>query len=530
MPNLPGPFRESYWEADPVLRDSLRRRLPERTLAAIRPEFEALGRSAAREVAPLAAVADRCPPRLVTHDPCGDRIDAVEYHPAYREMERIAYGSGIVAVKYEPAADPSFRAHRHSLGFALGYLFGQAECGLFCPVCMTDGVARVLERSASQDLARLHLPRLASRTLDRLYRGAMFVTEKAGGSDVGATETRAVPASDGWRLHGEKWFCSNVDAEAILTLARPEGAPAGTRGLGLFLVLRDLSDGRRNALRIHRLKDKLGVRSMPTGEVALEGSLALPVGGLEDGFRQMAEMLNLSRLYNAVAAAAALRRATNEAAHFSRERRAFGRAVADHPLQAETLAELELHARAATLFVFDLVAELDRADAGDEAAARKVRLTTPIAKYWTAKLGVKGVSEAMECLGGCGYIEDWPLARLLRDTQVLPIWEGTTNILVLDTLRAATRSQATEELLADASARVARAPVPAAARRAGEGAIDVARRLSSAVVGRVEPAAVPPREARQFADALARAHAASLLLEQGEERLERFLEPVAIRF
>lgn len=527
MSYLPEPFVLSYWDADPSLRTWLARNLPEATLAWARPAFEGLGRAAAAEVAPLAAIADRLGPRLVTHDPRGERIDTIEYHPSYRAMEKIAYGSGIVGVKYEPETPAAHRVHRHAVGFALGYLFGQAEMGLYCPVCMTDGVARVLERSTSQDLARQYIPRLAARDVGRVFRGAMFLTEKAGGSDVGATETRAVRDGSAWRLHGEKWFCSNVDAEAILALARPEGAAAGTRGLGLFLVLRDLPDGRRNGLRIERIKDKLGVRSMPTGEVTLDGTIAWVVGGLDQGFKQMAEMLNLSRLYNSVAAAAVLRRAVNEAAHFSAGRRAFGRAIADHPLQAETLAELELFARASTLFVFDLVAALDRGDAGDAAAVRKTRVLTPLAKYWTAKLAIKGVSEALECLGGCGYIEDWPLPRLLRDAQVLPVWEGTTNILVLDTVRAIRHVGPPEDLLQAAADRARRAPSPAA-RRAVEGALDAARRLQPE--GLVADTAAATPATRRWTDALVRAHVAALLAESGEERIDRFLDPVALRF
>ncbi|MBI5369249.1 MAG: acyl-CoA dehydrogenase family protein [Planctomycetes bacterium] len=524
MPYLPEPFAASYWEADPTLRAWLARRLPAPTLDWARPALEAMGRAAAFEVAPRAAVADRLSPRLVSHDARGERLDFVEYHPAYREMEAVAYGGGTIALKYEPETPASHRRQRHAVGFALGYLFGQAEMGLFCPVCMTDGVARVLERSASPALAAECIPRLAARRLDRLYRGAMFLTERAGGSDVGAIETRAVRDGDAWRLSGDKWFCSNVDAEAALVLARPEGAPAGTRGLGLFLMLRDLPDGRRNAIRISRLKDKLGVRSMPTGEVVLEGACARQVGALEDGFKQMAEMLNYSRLYNSIAAAAVLRRAVNEAAHFSAGRRAFGRAIAEHSLQAETLAELEIAARAATLVALDLAGLLDQVDAGDAEAVRRSRLLTPLCKYWTGKLAVKGVSEAMECLGGCGYIEDWPMPRLLRDAQVLPIWEGTSNILVLDALRTTGKVAAPEDVLGPALERARRAG-GGDARRAVEGAVESARRAWG------EPGCEPPsgRAARRWADALVRAHVASLLIEAGEERLDRFLDPVAVR-
>jgi alkylation response protein AidB-like acyl-CoA dehydrogenase len=406
-----------------------------------------------------ADTADKQSPVLRSFDPLGRRIDRVDYHPAYRSMEQVAYGSGMIALKYDPALRAEHGVGLQVAGFALAFLFSQAEVGLVCPVCMTDGVARLLELYGSAEQKARCLPRLTARELGPLYRGAMFLTEKQGGSDVGQVATRAVPAAGGgWALHGEKWFCSNVDAEAILALARPEGAPAGTRGLGLFLVLRDRADGSRNALRINRLKDKLGVRSMPTGEVELDGADAELVGELGAGFKQMADMLNLSRLYNALCSVAIVRRAAFEATDYLRARDSFGRPAVEHPLVRETLADLNAEEVGAKHALFALIQHLDRGDRGGAGDRLLARVLTPLLKYTTAKLAVWAASEGIELMGGNGYIEDSVMPRLLRDAQVLPVWEGTTNILVLDSLRACARDGAGEALLDETARLLAAAP------------------------------------------------------------------------
>jgi alkylation response protein AidB-like acyl-CoA dehydrogenase len=295
---------------------------------------------------------------------------------------------------------------------------------------MTDGVARLLDIFGDRERFGSTIDRLAATDMKHVWTGAMFLTERIGGSDVGANETIARQQADGsWALSGTKWFCSNVDADAILATARPEGAPAGTKGLKTFLVLRSAAPG----LTIDRIKDKMGVRSMPTGEVTLDGVPAVEVGD----FHSIAEMLNLSRLYNSVAAAAVMGRAVHEARHYIERRRTFGKAVIEHPLALETLLDAEAEHLGALYVTFETVDALGRADRGGEDAARARRFLTPVVKAVTGKLAVPVVSECMELIGGNAYIEESPLPRLLRDAQVLPIWEGTTNILALDALRAA---------------------------------------------------------------------------------------------
>jgi len=423
---IPDPPATSFWDASPALREILTRKLSLAEFVWAEPQLREMGELAVRVVAPLAAIADRESPRLVSN--------RIEYHPSYRQMEEIAYGSGMVAMKYEAAAEGG----GPTLCFALGYLFAMAEMGLYCPVCMTDGVARILTRHGTPEQAARVVPHMGARDGAGRWTGAMFVTEKSGGSDVGANETIAHRDRDGnWRLTGLKWFCSNVDAHAVLITARPEGAPAGTKGLRTFLLLS------REGVQIERLKEKLGVRSMPTGEVRLTDAPAEEVAG----FGAMLEMMNLSRLYNAVAAVALIGRANHEARYYIERRRAFGRAVIEHPLAEETLLDLEAEHLAALLMTFETIDALQRADDGDDEAALLHRTLVPIVKAATGKLAVPCVSEAMELIGGNAYIEESPLPRMLRDAQVLPIWEGTTNIMVLDALRVARKEGGHEILL-----------------------------------------------------------------------------------
>ncbi len=416
-----------------------------------------MGERCATDVARWADIADHQGPRLRTHDREGRRIDEIEYHPAYRQMAEVGYGLGIVAATYDPELAAERGNRPKALTFALGYVFGQAESGQFCPICMTDGAARLIQKYGSDELKRRFVPHLAARDLSKLYTGAMFLTEREGGSDVGQARTVAKGNGPVVQLFGDKWFCSNVDADVIMTLARPEGAPAGTKGLGLYLLPRTLEDGRRNRYRIERLKDKLGVRSMPTGEVTLEGAEAYLLGGPGQGFHQMADMLNLSRLYNAVASVSCMRRSLVEALGWAESRIAFGRRVIEHPLMAETLFDMACEQRAALHWVFRGIELLDRLDAGEarEHEKKALRLITPLLKYYLAKKSVWAASEGVEALGGNGYIEDWPMARLLRDAQVLTIWEGTTNVLTLDAFRAMRKEGAHEAFFAEVQTLVA---------------------------------------------------------------------------
>ncbi|MDZ7701724.1 MAG: acyl-CoA dehydrogenase family protein [Halobacteriales archaeon] len=319
----------------------------------------------------------------------------------------------------------------------MDYLLSYADIGLTCPVAMTAGAALVLEQfdDGANDA---YLEGLVSRDYDELLEGAMFLTEKQGGSDLGVTETVAEPVEgDVYRLTGEKWFCSNIDAGVILTLARRPDAPEGTGGLSLFLVPRTTRDGERNPMFARRLKDKLGTVSVPTGEVEFDDTEAYLVGEPERGFRYMAEMLNLERLSNAFAACGAIGRALLESRIKAANRETFGKRLDEHPLMRRDLVELTVAHEAATAFTFDAgVAYEDALRGGDDEAFALMRALVPVAKHRTGRLAVDVASYAMEIQGGNGYVADWVTHRLLRDAQVLPIWEGTSNVLSLDLLRA----------------------------------------------------------------------------------------------
>lgn len=432
--NIPIPRFSNLYDEDP-LADSFWRHNMGEAFGSARERIADMGYRAA-QATPLSARADKFGPVLYTHTPDGELDERVEYHPDYIRLRELGYGGGLINIKYDADSLKRFGPVRHRLGFAMGYYFAQTEIGLYCPVCMTDGVGRVLERHGREPVCRETIRHLSSTDLGELWQGAMFLTEKQGGSDVGANTATARQDKNKWFISGGKWFCSNVDAEAALVLGRMPGAdPAGTKGLGLFLVLRHIPTENFRTIRIHRLKDKLGVRSMPTGEVTLENTEGYLIGGIGEGFKQMAEMLNLSRLYNAVASLAGARRAILEALAYGRERIAFGHPLRDLPLWRSSMADLIAEHHALKFLTFATARYLDLADAGDENAAKMVRLLTPLTKAITGKFAIFAASEAMELIGGNAYIEESILPRLLRDCQVLPIWEGTTNILSLDGLR-----------------------------------------------------------------------------------------------
>ncbi len=493
-----------FFAADPILFDVLAHAAGPQHAETALSRAHAMGPVAAGEVDRLARVVDRHGPRLERYDEQGRYQGKVVHHPAYRELEKLSYGEGIIGSVYR-------EGQPHATSFGMGYLFAQSERGLYCPICMTDGAARVLSRFASPEIRDWYVPRMATPDLDRLHRGAMFLTERQGGSDVGATETVARWGNDGIRLHGEKWFCSNVDAEVILALARPEGAEPGTRGLGLYLIPSTLPGGEPNRYHIRRLKKKLGARSMATGEVELEGALSYQIGGPGQGFSQMAEMLNLSRLYNAVTAVACTRRALTESVVHARSRRTFGRLLTQNPMVRETLADMAVEWEAGLRFAFDLIRRMDRIDQGrgtpeDQAL---LRLGTPLIKMHTGKRAVRLASEAVEMLGGNGYIEDFPTAMLLRDAQVLPIWEGTTNILSLDSLRAVAKDGAGQPFLNFLQQASQHPSAPAAA---AEALWVVAAELSRALGTFATDASVGESHARRFAHRAAAAYEAALLV------------------
>lgn len=442
--NIPSQIANSY-KADLALQALLRRFLSPQALKWANPVLEKTGELSAGIWRDWAQLADRHPPVLHTHDRSGRRIDNLEFHPAYDQLRAASYGDGIIAHYYDKKIRETLAEGCEIVKFAQGYLFSQAEQGLYCPICLTDGTAFLIEKFGSQDQKKRFLPRLTSTDLNYLWEGAMFLTEKNAGSDVGAIETVAKKGPNGlYTLFGEKWFCSNAGAELSMVLARPEGAPQGTRGLALFALRRHNDDGTLNQLRLERLKDKLGTRSMATGEICLNGSVAELVGDPGSGFVQMTEMLNLSRLYNAVGSLGLVRRVLSDSLSWCRGRYALGRFVIAQPMVRKTLIDLTIELEAALHLLFFLFSWRGKifTNTATEEEKQLNRMLLPLAKCSTARLAIHAASEAIELHGGNGYIEDWSLPRFYRDAQVLPIWEGTTNILVLDAFRAMRKENA----------------------------------------------------------------------------------------
>ncbi len=434
----------NLFRADPGLRPLLQLYLPPALAAHLVSHFDRLGALAGGRLDELAGVADRNPPALRPRTRRGEDRETIDKHPAYAEMERIAFGElGLAAMSHRGGVlgwpDPMPPAAK----YALTYLFAQAEFGLLCPVSMTDSLTRTLRRFGDPALVERYLPVLASQDMDTIHQGAMFITEQGAGSDVAATAVRAAPAGDGtWRLTGDKWFCSNADAELAMVLARPEGGPSGLKGVALFLLPRTLPDGTANHYRIVRLKDKLGTRSMASGEIRLEGAHAWVVGDPGAGFRQMADMINSSRLSNGVRAAGLMRRAVTEALFIAHRRMAFGRRLVEFPLMRRQLLKMVVRTEQARTMMFQTADVLRRADAGEPGAYALLRILTPLIKFRACRDSRVVTGDAMEVRGGCGYIEEWPDARLLRDAHLGSIWEGTSNIVALDVLRAAQREDA----------------------------------------------------------------------------------------
>jgi alkylation response protein AidB-like acyl-CoA dehydrogenase len=446
----------NFYRVDPALTDLLRIHLPDPLFRHIEPHLDRLGALAGGALDECARLADRHVPVLHQRDRFGRDVQWIEYHPAYRELERAAFGEfGIHAMSLRkgilgwPDKYPAVAKH------AFTFLFNQAEFGLGCPINVTDGCAKLLANFGSEALKSKYLDGLTQTDMSRLTQGGQFMTEKEGGSDVGTLTTVAVQEGDHWRLSGEKWFCSNADAGVVMLLARPEGAPGGTRGVGLFLMPRWLDDGSPNHYRIVRLKDKLGTRSMASGEIKLEGAIAYAVGKLDRGFLQMAEMVNSSRLSNGVKSTALMRRAHHDAVTVAQNRVVFGSRIIDLPLARRQLMKIMLATEQALSMSLVTADALDRAEAGSQEAAALLRILTPTLKFRATRDARKVCGDALEMRGGIGYVEEFATSRLLRDAHLGSIWEGTGNIVALDTLRRAVgRHGAEAALAADLHARL----------------------------------------------------------------------------
>ena len=428
-PQLADPYRD-----DRVLQAWLARVLPEAQRRAAEADFIALAEYAKRAYARQLATTPSEP--VLTHfDVWGNRVDRIELTETWREGPAIAARHGLVADGHDKSLGEFARVQQ----FAKVYLYHAASAFYSCPLAMTDGVATTLRDARNAGLRDRVLAHLLSRDPATFWISGQWMTENAGGSDVGGSGTTARRDADGtWRLHGRKWFTSAINAEFALALARPEGNPDGANGLALFGVQTHNDDGSWNGITLDRLKDKLGTRELPTAEIHLHDTIAELVGDTAHGVRAITPVLQVTRLWNAFGSLSTIARCLALARDYARRREAFGKPLIEQPLFVDALAGWESEFEAAFHLAMEVALLLGRVEsgAGNERDAALQRLLTPLAKLWICKLGVRIASETVEAFGGIGYLEDSGIPLLLRDAQVFPIWEGASNVQALDFLRA----------------------------------------------------------------------------------------------
>jgi acyl-CoA dehydrogenase len=427
-------------DIDPNLLANLKKHLDEELYAYAEEKLEQFWRFCMTDVDRRAVHTDReGQPRLIKYDRFGNDISEVWVNEGYQQTAKQTYETGIVGYLHKPIPELG-RKGNYIYSYAQGYILSQVEPGFYCPVTLTMATAYLLEHFADEDLKKKYLPHVISTGEVELYEGATFLTERQGGSDVGANAVRAVPCGDHYKLYGEKYFASNAGRCGVATvLARIDGSEPGTKGLSLFLVPWRNEDGTLNGIQIRRLKDKLGVRAVPSAEVVFEGAKAYVIGDPKKGFYYMMEALNLSRVCNAVASIGIMKRALEEAKQYAANRTAFGHTLTSYPMVRETLANLTARQEVQTSACFELISFFDRVMTAPQEATEEEkawnRLLIALLKMRTAEEAIAFAHEAIEMHGGNGYIEDFVTPRLLRDAQVLTVWEGTANILGLEVLR-----------------------------------------------------------------------------------------------
>jgi acyl-CoA dehydrogenase len=446
--NYRGAVGLNWYLTDPTLRFTMAYYLQPDELAVVEPHLTGMGELMGGPVARWAEETDRNPPRLERYDRWGHDVSQVVMPASFAQSKRAVLDA-------QQALRAETRAAKVSSGLALfasNYLLNQADIGMGCALGTGGGMVQSLVAAyAPADVAEHVLAKFASG--EWAGETAQLLTERTGGSDLGALETTARRAGDAWLLNGFKWFASNCAGEAFVVLAKPEGAPDSSRGVANFLVLRNRRDGTRNGVRVRRLKDKLGTRSVASGEVEFVDAEAFLLSdepssdaGPSDGkgLGRMMELTNAARLGIALFGLANARRALVESLCYARQRHAFGGALIDKPLMRRKLAEMIVDVEAALALVFDGTGAANHR----QPRGMRQRIAVPVTKLKVCRLGITAASDAIEIHGGNGYIETWPVARLLRDAQVNTIWEGPDNILCLDVRRGIEQSRAHETLLA----------------------------------------------------------------------------------
>jgi len=444
-----GPVLLNQYVGDELLKSYLDEKLPSKIKKEITDDLKRFGDRVAGDVLVMAKSAEANPPKLVQFDSWGNRIDKVVVDNGWTDLHRVSAEEQIVKLGYER----KYGAHSRTVQFAKLYLFHPSSAFYSCPLAMTDGAAKLIELYAPKELKKTFL-HLTSDKASEFWTSGQWMTERAGGSDVSHSETVAKKVDGEWRLFGTKWFTSAITSEMSMALASIEddkGASVpGSRGLSLFYIEINKPDGSLNNIEVLRLKDKLGTKALPTAELKLVGTKATLVGNVGEGVKQISSMFNVTRLYNSVTSVAALRRILLLATDYSSKRSTFGKKIEEHPLNVRILTDANADFHACFYFTF-LVAEIfgneevfevnNSLNLVREDLNRILRLLTPVLKLYTAKRTVQWTSELLEVFGGVGYIEDSGIPTLYRDNQVFSIWEGTTNVLSLDLLRALKKDQ-----------------------------------------------------------------------------------------
>ncbi|KAL5015901.1 hypothetical protein ScPMuIL_005490 [Solemya velum] len=512
------PKLHNQYNEDVMLKSFLKRHVPKSVLSDIEPDLVRFGHRVGTDLYDLSLKCEQNQPKVEHYDAWGARVDNITTSQAWKSMHDVAAEEGLIAIGYERKFQEWSRLYQ----FAKLYLFAPSSGLYSCPLAMTDGAAKTIESLEMNEpwLKREVFPHLLARCGASFWTSGQWMTERRGGSDVAkGTETYAIHQNDGsYGLYGYKWFSSATDADMTLTLARvldsESGHLHGTAGLSLFyLELRD-KEGKLNNIHVQRLKDKLGTRQLPTAELLLDGAVAYKVSEEGRGVSAISDMLKMTRIHNAISAASGMRRMINLSRDYSTRRQAFGNYLKDYPLHIQTLARMEIETRAAALLTFEITRLLGKEEMGQttEDENNLIRLIVPLAKLYTGKQAVAVASEGLESFGGAGYLEDTGLPMILRDAQVLAIWEGTTNILSLDVLRAIAKSDGrvlvsfNKQVHRCIAETIGQASLGAPAAKVGEAADSILKFVQNNAE-RLETAA------RDLSFSLARTYMGALLLE-----------------
>ncbi len=517
----------NQYSTDFALKNILATYLPKDILQKTQSDFLQVGEDAAGKLLRWSLDAETNIPVLTQFDPWGKRIDLIQMSDSWKKLEAYSAEHGLVASAYERKYSEWTRVYQ----MVLIYLFHPSSAFFSCPLAMTDGAAKLFETYGSPENKSGPFKHLISRNPKDFWTSGQWMTEKIGGSDVGQSEAVAKVHGKGYTLHGIKFFTSATTCPMTMTLARIEGAESGGRGLSLFYLDTGLADGKPNHIQIIRLKDKLGTRALPTAELKLLGTPAYLVGGTGDGIKKIATLFNVTRIYNAICSVAQMRRAIAWAQDYAKKRAAFGDNVMNHALFKESFADAVVEFEGCLHLIFRVAHLLGKEESGLASPAEigLRRLLTPIAKLYTGKSAVSVVSEMVEVFAGVGYCEDSGIPKQLRDAQVFPIWEGTTNVLSLDVLRALTKECPFENLLQDIQGRIKALPSTSVANQLQEQVQELTKFAKEILEGDLETANACSRE---FALSLGRISIASLLAESAVKeatprstaRLQRWVE------